>query len=150
MSAPGPPAALLPANWRELGLQALYDLLPNGDCDGCDGCGGKCAGDVPMTWDEFERIRAIFAGTSPGSRPSVGPFDPPCRFRDGGADRCTVYPARPLVCRLFGLVEWLPCPLGRWGTRVPEGPEIMAWYADQELHSYPEWCTIAGTNAPDP
>ncbi len=129
----------LPAGWRRLGLLALYELLPNADCDGCDGCGAKCAGDVPMAREEYERIRARAPDVGPGPVPRRGPFAAPCRFRDEEARRCGIYPVRPLICRLFGLVEWLPCPLGRWPVRVPEGPGILEWYRERELRTYPEW-----------
>jgi hypothetical protein len=42
--------------------------------------------------------------------------------------RCTVYAVRPLICRLWGVVESMPCP---WGCRperfltVEEGEALM-------------------------
>jgi Fe-S-cluster containining protein len=33
-----------------------------------------------------------------------------CDKLSGG--RCTVYPDRPLICRLFGVVEQMRCPFG--------------------------------------
>lgn len=125
-------------------LEHLWHSLPNDDCDGCDGCGEKCAGDIPMTQWEFEQIQSAVLGsevaaTSPAAAPARGPFAPPCRFRDEDAGRCRIYAARPLICRLFGLVEWLPCPVERWDVRLPDGVEIMRWYAGLGPQPYEHW-----------
>jgi len=125
-------------------LRHLWDSLPNDDCDGCDGCGDKCAGEVPMTQWEFKQVRSLLQrrSTESADEPAPhaqSPFAPPCRFRDVEAGRCRIYPVRPLVCRLFGLVEWLPCPLERWGVRLPDGVEIMRWYANLGPRPYEHW-----------
>jgi len=141
----------LPEGWESWTLERLYEALPNGECDGCDGCGSKCAGQIKMARWEFERMHACWpVGFVPARREQTGPFAAPCVFRDEERGRCAVYEARPLICRLFGLVEWLPCPLGRWPARLPQGLEIVKWYARQELHTYAEWAALVpdGSNAP--
>jgi hypothetical protein len=125
-------------------LQEIRAALPNEDCDGCDGCGTKCAGEIPMTRWEFAEVRAYLAAHPLAQEATESPgtacvFDPPCRFRDDARGRCRIYPVRPLICRLFGLVEWLPCPLHRWGVRVPEGWAIIAWYSSLERRPYHAW-----------
>ncbi|GAB7129184.1 hypothetical protein JCM19000A_36920 [Silvimonas sp. JCM 19000] len=42
-----------------------------------------------------------------------------------GADGCTVYAERPLICRLFGTVPSLPCPHGL-GPATPTEPAVEA------------------------
>jgi hypothetical protein len=62
-----------------------------------------------------------------------------CRFRDTENDRCSVYPARPTICRLFGQTHWLPCPIGAV-TRYPEdAPQVWNEYRQQERRTFSEW-----------
>jgi hypothetical protein len=35
-----------------------------------------------------------------------------CPFRDEKNKRCSIYPVRPVVCRLFGVAKGLECPNG--------------------------------------
>ncbi len=104
-----------------------------------------------MTQWEFEQIQSLVNAHDLGTglRPTAqhaGPFAAPCRFRDGEAGRCRIYPARPLICRLFGLVEWLPCPLRRWGVRQPNGIDIMRWYATLGPRTYQHWLQADSRN----
>ena len=133
-------------------LRRLYQTLPNDECFGCHRCAQKCAGEIPVTRWEFEQAQAFLLRrrlvvAPAASTAAPGPFAPPCRFRDAAARRCRIYPVRPLICRLFGLVEWLPCPLGRWGVRVPEGIEIMGWYATLSPRPYEQWLRARPQNA---
>lgn len=52
-----------------------------------------------------------------------------CPLYDRAAGACLVYPVRPLVCRLLGFVEWMPCPLGRDLAVLADGPRLMVEYA---------------------
>jgi Fe-S-cluster containining protein len=52
-----------------------------------------------------------------------------CPLYDRAARGCLVYPVRPLVCRLLGFVEWMPCPLGRDLPVLADGPRLMVEYA---------------------
>lgn len=67
-----------------------------------------------------------------------------CLFYDVVHRGCIVYPARPLICRLFGHVPWLPCPLGRPLKQISAGLELIQAYADERRATFPEWCTEAG------
>jgi Fe-S-cluster containining protein len=105
-----------------------------------------------MTRWEFEQIQSVLLGgeveaASPPAAPGRAPFALPCRFRDEAAGRCRIYPARPLICRLFGLVEWLPCPVERWGVRLPDGVEIMRWSASLGPRPYEHWLHESLQNA---
>lgn len=83
-------------------LDKLYSRLPSIDCKGL--CHTSC-GPVAMTDVEIHRIL----------EERGAPIPPPC-----GLDcplltkekRCSVYTIRPLICRLWGVVETLPCTYG--------------------------------------
>jgi Fe-S-cluster containining protein len=40
--------------------------------------------------------------------------------------RCTVYEARPLICRVFGAAEGLPCPHGCTPARIVPDTEVFS------------------------
>ncbi len=122
-------------------------------CDGCDLCGDRCVSGYPISRWEYRRIREYLAHEAdPGERDRVAaqekevpwPGAPgftyeACRFRDVERGLCSIYPVRPLVCRLFGHVEWLPCPAGLIADAAPEGVALMEWYARRDLRPYEAW-----------
>jgi len=122
-------------------------------CDGCDGCGLRCTAGVPMSRREYETIKAYVEsatnqeeiGEVVAQEKTVDLGDAVevrmCRFRDMKRGRCVIYPVRPLVCRLLGHVEWMPCPIGKVERIVPtdEALELMRVYAMIERHSFEEW-----------
>lgn len=121
-------------------LRAVCESLPVAGCDGCSGCARHCAGGLRITRAEFEAIRAHLDGG--GWFPAIRPHHAmvtPCEFQHPDRPWCLVYPVRPLICRLFGLVEWLPCPRGLRPTAVPEGPQIIATYAQFERRTWRQW-----------
>jgi len=121
-------------------LREMLVRLPNADCAGCHQCGSRCAGEIEMTRTEYEHIREFLGGCEPF--PIVrktGQMMAPCPFKDPAAPGCVIYPVRPLSCRLFGIVEWLPCPIGRASVLVPDGAKIMRQYSQFELHAYRQW-----------
>lgn len=97
-------------------------------------------GNLAITRTEFEAIRDYLGG--PIFHPTVrhqARMAAPCEFSDPSGPRCLIYPVRPLICRLFGIVEWLPCPAGRVPTLVPDGPQIMERYRRFERMSFRQW-----------
>jgi hypothetical protein len=126
-------------------------------CDGCDACGARCTTGVPMLHGEFLAIQAELSRLPPDERerviaqekrvavPGSDYFYTACRFRDVEGGRCLIYPARPTICRLFGHVEWLPCPIGKIRQIVPGGPELMQRYASEPRKTYEDW--LAGEDA---
>jgi Fe-S-cluster containining protein len=106
---------------------------------------------------EFEAIHAFLAGPEGGEArlveqqgkrvpyPGVEDvFYTACRFRDVARGRCSIYPVRPLICRLFGHVEWLPCPIQKVPAPTPGGVEVMRRYGDVPQKTYEEWaCELA-------
>lgn len=122
-------------------------------CDGCTACRHRCTAGIPLTRAEYEAIRDHLAAMEPATRAAVpdGPQEQPwpgaddgatysaCRFLDLETGLCRVYPVRPLICRLFGHVAWLPCPIGAIQAEWAGGAETMRARADQEERTYEEW-----------
>jgi hypothetical protein len=138
---------------------AFADRIDQAPCDGCDECGARCTAGVPMLQSEYAAIRAYVDGPQgeeareveqqskripyPGTVPTEGVFYTACRFRDVERGRCGIYPVRPLICRLFGHVEWLPCPISKVPGPTPGGPEIMLEYRKAPQHTYEEWLELS-------
>nr|NIM06246.1 hypothetical protein [Armatimonadota bacterium]NIM24143.1 hypothetical protein [Armatimonadota bacterium]NIM68002.1 hypothetical protein [Armatimonadota bacterium]NIM76497.1 hypothetical protein [Armatimonadota bacterium]NIN06236.1 hypothetical protein [Armatimonadota bacterium] len=57
---------------------------------------------------------------------------------------CLIYPARPLICRLFGRVEWLPCPVGKEVPQLKGGLDIIRDYSRETRRTFPEWQVETG------
>lgn len=121
-------------------------------CNGCTRCRHRCTAGIPITRSEYEAIRDHLKSLPPRERDAVlgqnkqcpWPGSPghaytACRFFDTRSGLCLVYPARPLVCRLFGHVEWLPCPIGKTGAPWRGGPALMAVRAAETHRTYEEW-----------
>jgi Fe-S-cluster containining protein len=84
-------------------LRQLYSELPGIDCQ------RKCqefCGVIEMTREEWERI-IKHLGYAPRGNPRT--LVCPMLTADG---RCSVYQLRPLICRLWGVVEGMKCPYG--------------------------------------
>lgn len=126
------------------------DLSP---CNGCGECALRCAAGVQMSREEVEAVRR-FENDSP-DRNSIravlaqdktvnlgdGVTVTMCRCFDMTTQRCAVYPVRPLVCRLLGHVEWLPCPIEKVERSVPtpDALALMRSYAAHERKTFEEW-----------
>ncbi|MCW3098059.1 MAG: putative Fe-S-cluster oxidoreductase [Chthonomonadaceae bacterium] len=124
-------------------------------CDGCDACGLRCAAGVPATSEEWEGLQAYLESCSPAERTAIARVEAQdksvdlgdgvtvmmCRYRDMEAGRCVVYPARPLVCRLLGHVEWMPCPIEKVPKPIPtpDALALMQAYARFERKTFEEW-----------
>lgn len=90
-------------------LDNLYAELPTIDCQGL--CWASC-GPISMSEVEWERLSQAHGGEPIGD-PTVGLC--PILTED---KRCSCYTARPLICRMFGLTEDMPCPHGCRPSRV--------------------------------
>lgn len=140
------------ADWRYPGAPSEADDNP---CHGCHECGLRCSAGIQMAREEFERILAHLRASDPHQVTRVLEQDKTvvwfedittemCLFYDVARRRCIVHPVRPLVCRLFGRVEWLPCPLEHPLPLLPDGLAIVRAYAAQRRLTFPEWCTELG------
>jgi len=115
-SPPPPDPRLAPRAW----LDWAFSLLVSPTCDGCTACAAKCAGDLPVWREEAEALVAAAAQAKVDLATTLSPTqeDQPCPFLDPATHLCRAYAVRPLVCRAFGLVPWLPCPLGTVSTNT--------------------------------
>jgi hypothetical protein len=123
-------------------------------CNGCDGCGLRCMDGFKVSRAEREAVEAYLAAQPPEEVrrialqnkivPWPGAEDTDitvtfCRYRDMENGRCSVYPARPTICRLFGHTPWLPCPIEAVPL-VPEGsPELWHEYLQFERRTWDDW-----------
>lgn len=100
-------------------LAGLYAQIPR--IPGCDGrCWTSC-GPVNLSDRERQRIRAAGHRITPYEQAMASVETFYCEALTGDK-RCAVYDLRPMVCRLWGAVENLPCAYGC----VPEGGYLTA------------------------
>jgi Fe-S-cluster containining protein len=103
-------------------LEAIYAGLPSANCQGK--CQESC-GPVPMSEAEWGRIAARLGAKAPAATlftpgavmPEIG-ADLTCPLLDRDTGRCTVYALRPLLCRLWGTAQGMPCEFGCTPDRV--------------------------------
>lgn len=147
-------------------MTALDDLLNRLDysrCDCCSLCFTRCTAGVPMSRREFDIVRMYAQREAPvacdGAMRPRNPVIPiadglaaeACRFLDIETRRCVVYPVRPLVCRMMGLVEWMPCPIGRAADPAPTAVALAAIeeYCMVERSDYETWLRLLEPAAAD-
>jgi len=70
----------------------------------CQRC-GDCCGPVPANDDEYAKIKAYSA--EHGIKANLDNPGLQCPYLSVG--ECLVYPVRPLICRVYGYIETLPC-----------------------------------------
>lgn len=92
------------------------NMLPAMKCD--QGC-GECCGVTPASQSEFDRVNQYARDN--GIKPADNGMT--CPWYQGGT--CAVYPARPLVCRMFGHVGFMVCPRGYNANVRPEAEEYL-------------------------
>ena len=137
MNGDRPDPRFRPYEW----LAWAYQIFSSPRCDGCTACSDKCAGAFTMWYEEFEQIRRALrdAGVSPPAVPEGDEWTR-CPMLDPASRLCIIYPVRPLICRAFGLVPWLPCPSGRAEPVDAEVAErVMSEYASRPRKTYWRW-----------
>jgi Fe-S-cluster containining protein len=109
---------------RDAHLADLYARIPAiPDCDGR--CWTSC-GPIDMSDRERQRIRAAGVRITPYQEALAGVERFHCDALTGDK-RCAVYELRPLICRIWGAVEGMPCVYGC----VPEGGR---WLSDMDAY----------------
>lgn len=94
-------------------LQALYKKIPDIDCKGH--CHPSCT-IIPAAKIEVQRAKKRMGGKNPFFSPvnaletvKGGKITACSALKD---ERCSIYTARPAICRLYGVAEGLECPFG--------------------------------------
>lgn len=110
-------------------LQEVYASLPPIACKGL--CWRACAAiqAKPIELERMEsaagrRLERVEGAELDGGAVVVGRADLACPALV--MRRCSIYEARPLICRLFGVAEGLPCPHGCAPGRVVPDVEVRA------------------------
>jgi hypothetical protein len=140
----------------QIEIQQFTDGIDQSPCSGCDHCGTRCTAGIQVLRSEYEAVCEELARLPaeevarvlgqekrvpiPGSDEQYTA----CEFRDVERGRCLVYPARPLICRLFGHVEWLPCPIFKVEKVVPGAVTLMQAYAGEPRQTFSEWAAADG------
>ena len=146
-------AQVLQSAWARVAGQ--MDLTP---CNGCHQCSIRCAEGVQMTRGEYNAVRSFAEKKADQARLAEvleqdklvdlgdGCEVRMCRYLDMERRGCVVYEARPLVCRLLGHVEWLPCPIGKVEreVNVSDAVALMQAYSTEERHTFEQWEEIIG------
>ena len=90
-------------------LDAIYAGLPKIECKGL--CHASCVSDISMSAAEMERIK-----NRVGYKPEAV-YGTKCPMLSSFG-MCSIYKSRPLICRLWGVVENLRCPFGCMADRI--------------------------------
>lgn len=106
IAAPTEPA---PPPKKAVDLAAVYAQLPTIECRGL--CHSQCTV-VPATDEELAAMQALGGDGRPHKKDKLR-----CRYLTR-SNRCKVYEARPLMCRLYGVAEGLECPHGCKPSRL--------------------------------
>lgn len=123
-------------------------------CDGCDMCGSRCVAGFGVTQQEWEAVKEYLSQqpsddvervrTQEKTLPWPGAEELEarvtyCRFRDSANGRCSIYPARPTICRLFGQTSWLPCPIGAVSAYPEAAADVWNQYRQEKRKTWEEW-----------
>ncbi|HEY3268119.1 MAG TPA: YkgJ family cysteine cluster protein [Armatimonadota bacterium] len=134
-------------------MRAEGEQIDQSPCDGCTDCRHRCTAGIALTRAEYQAIRDLLPTLDPSLRQRVlaqnhtqpwpgsdgGETYEACGFLDLSNGLCLIYAARPLICRLFGHVEWLPCPIEKVRAHWPGGRAALIARTAEETRTYEEW-----------
>ena len=115
-----------------------YSVIPSFLCR--IGCKAECCGPVPFLGEEYDRLVEYLAERGEKPREQVGLT---CVYVEN--NRCSVYPVRPLLCRLYGTIPGLRCPNGAGAAQELDAlaeAKLMNQYTDLFLDA------LAGVRVP--
>lgn len=100
----------------------------------CSTCEAVCCGPVALSRARLDKIKAYVLAMPPAERKRLAAqkrSSIDCRFLDMKSHRCAIYPVRPWICKAFGRVEGMPCPmLSRLVQRLPPFLEETGFNAE--------------------
>lgn len=103
--------------------------IPEHNCRNC----GYCCGPFMVTKKELDTIKKYLTKNITAKHRTQLKKQKrdklACQFRDLKNKNCAIYPVRPEVCRLFGIVNRLSCPYGN-SASIPDA--IVATTMDEE------------------
>lgn len=79
-------------------------LIPKHDCKNC----GECCGPVPINENEYSAISKYVNTNKPKYNKEHDILE--CKFRVD--NHCSIYPVRPTLCKLMGVVKGMQCKYG--------------------------------------
>ena len=123
-------------------------------CDGCTACAMRCTAGITLSEYEYTRILEELRSQDHLRVRKVLEQDKQlrwfeetcytaCLFLDVTTRLCLIYPARPLVCRLFGRVKHLPCPTGAVPADI-DADRILEGYTHEPRLTFQEWMAAFG------
>lgn len=90
----------------------------------CSSCTGVCCGTVPLSRARLDAILDYLKALPPAEQQRLADQKRSvlhCGFLDMETYQCSVYPVRPVVCKLYGSVPGMCCPkVGKLVQIVPE------------------------------
>lgn len=123
-------------------------------CAACTACSLRCTEGMPISEFEFHRIVEALRAQDPRQIRKVleqekvqawceGLTYTACLFLDTESRQCVIFPARPLICRLFGRVKYLPCPIARIPADL-DARHIIQVHASQRRQTFQAWMAESG------
>lgn len=105
-------------------MKPLAPIPPHTNCQNC----GDCCGPLPIGDKEFAAIADYVAQHPDAQMVAEQPKSEPlvCIYRDEQNRRCSVYPVRPLICRLMGVCDGMECSHGN--SAAIDGYAYIAGY----------------------
>ena len=114
----------------------------------CGTCHSECCHNVPMHRIEIEKIvKWINEEMDDEYAEKLSQQKRPegmCLFVDVEKWKCSIYPARPLICRLFGYAENLACSYAPALAKTHTKGEAFLMFAKEFAGCDPEDITLAG------
>lgn len=95
--------------WMGDNMNNLLNIPAHTNCKNC----GECCGIIPASSREVEEIKSYLKEhptVQKQAQKQSGRLT--CPFRDDKGRKCLIYPVRPIICRLMGVVDGMNCPNG--------------------------------------
>ncbi len=115
----------------------LLNIPAHKSCKNC----GACCGIIPASPAEIKAIKE-FLGRHPGEKAhavknSMKHYK--CPFRDDEQEKCVIYPVRPVLCRLMGVVNGMQCKNGN-SMAIDGGPFMLNFeLSETKLLNLEDW-----------